>query len=336
VGALRRVLMTTDAVGGVWRYSADLAQELAARGVEVKIASLGPAPSAKQQQEIGRLVSAREYALEWMPEPWADVDRSIAWLEELAREFAPDVVHLNGYAYADAEYGAPKIVVAHSCVRSWWRAVHGSEPPATEWSEYERRVSAGLRAANAIVAPTRFMADAMAAEYGIPREQIRVIYNFSRKEPAGAGEKQELLLAAGRMWDQAKNLALLEAIRPKLDWPLLIAEGQLAREELDEAMARASIFIHPALYEPFGLAVLEAARARCALVLADIPSLRELWEGAAVFCDPRDEKAWLAMLDCVMRHEGRRKSLSEAAAVRAEQFRAGAAVQEYLKVYSAL
>ena len=38
-----------------------------------------------------------------------------------------------------------------------------------------------------------------------------------------------------------------------------------------------------ALYEPFGLAVLEAAQAGCALVLSDIPTFRELWDGAALF-----------------------------------------------------
>ncbi len=51
-------------------------------------------------------------------------------------------------------------------------------------------------------------------------------------------------------------------------------------------MGEAAIFAHPARYEPFGLAVLEAAMAGCALVLGDIPTLRELWDGAAVFVAP--------------------------------------------------
>jgi glycogen(starch) synthase len=214
--------------------------------------------------------------------------------------------------------------------------VHRCAPPEGEWAEYERRVGRGLRATDAIVAPSKFMADAITTEYGISPERIRVIHNFSLKERVAASEKQPLLLAAGRMWDQAKNLKLLEAIRPQLAWPLLVAEGQLSREELDREMARASIFVHPALYEPFGLAVLEAARARCALVLADIPSLRELWDGAAVFCDPRDEDAWVNAIDYLIGNEKDRQCLGQVAAKRAERFVAESAVHAYLGVYREL
>ncbi|HEX8375447.1 MAG TPA: hypothetical protein VF606_09745, partial [Geminicoccaceae bacterium] len=42
--ARRHVLMTTDAVGGVWTYSLDLAAALATRGVRTTLAVLGPAP----------------------------------------------------------------------------------------------------------------------------------------------------------------------------------------------------------------------------------------------------------------------------------------------------
>jgi glycosyltransferase involved in cell wall biosynthesis len=38
-----------------------------------------------------------------------------------------------------------------------------------------------------------------------------------------------------------------------------------------------------ARYEPFGLAVLEAAQAGMALVLSNTPGFRELWDGAALF-----------------------------------------------------
>jgi glycosyltransferase involved in cell wall biosynthesis len=59
---------------------------------------------------------------------------------------------------------------------------------------------------------------------------------------------------------------------------------------MDELLATASIFTAPATYEPFGLAALEAGRAGCALVLGDIPSLREVWGDAALFADPRNDE----------------------------------------------
>ena len=55
--------------------------------------------------------------------------------------------------------------------------------------------------------------------------------------------------------------------------------------------ARAGIYALPAVYEPFGLSVLEAALSGCALVLGDIPSLREIWGDAALFVPPSDHEA---------------------------------------------
>ena len=43
---MMRLLMTTDAVGGVWQYSLELAAALQA---EVTLAVLGPAPDAGQR-----------------------------------------------------------------------------------------------------------------------------------------------------------------------------------------------------------------------------------------------------------------------------------------------
>ncbi len=48
---LHKVLITTDAVGGVWSYSVDLAATLSARRVEVVLAVVGPPPSAGQRAE---------------------------------------------------------------------------------------------------------------------------------------------------------------------------------------------------------------------------------------------------------------------------------------------
>ena len=48
-------------------------------------------------------------------------------------------------------------------------------------------------------------------------------------------------------------------------------------------LARTADLRFAGAYEPFGLAVLEAAQAGCALLLSDIPTFRELWDGAALF-----------------------------------------------------
>ena len=66
--------------------------------------------------------------------------------------------------------------------------------------------------------------------------------------------------------------------------------GTLNEAELAQAYAGAAVFVSAARYEPFGLAVLEAAQAGCALLLSDIPTFRELWDGAAVFVPSEDPR----------------------------------------------
>jgi hypothetical protein len=52
-----RVLITADAVGGVWQYATDLARELVPLGVETMLAVLGPSPKAAQTRAVARLRS---------------------------------------------------------------------------------------------------------------------------------------------------------------------------------------------------------------------------------------------------------------------------------------
>jgi glycosyltransferase involved in cell wall biosynthesis len=72
------------------------------------------------------------------------------------------------------------------------------------------------------------------------------------------------------------------------------ALGSLSMVDLREEYAACGLFASAALYEPFGLAALEAAHAGTALVLSDIPTHRELWDGAAVFVPPRDAEGFAA------------------------------------------
>jgi glycosyltransferase involved in cell wall biosynthesis len=85
-------------------------------------------------------------------------------------------------------------------------------------------------------------------------------------------------------------------------------------------LGEASIFTAPALYEPFGLAILEAAASGCALVLGDIPSLRENWDGAAAFVDPDDRAALRSAINGLIANAGERVRLAMSAGCRARQF----------------
>jgi glycosyltransferase involved in cell wall biosynthesis len=345
--------MTAAAVGGVWHYALELARGLAASDVEVVLAVLGPAPASEQALAAaaidGLTLAHGGFALEWAPDADRDWDAAGSWLLDLEKAFAPDLIHLNGLAHATLPWRAPTIVVAHSCVLSWWRAVHGDNAPA-DWADYGRRTRAGLRAADLVVAPTRAFLEQVQALYG-PLPRTRCIWNGCGSFEATATAKEPLIFAAGRVWDEGKNLQALAATAHRLPWPLFIAGpgapqggsapnapwlGPLSKQAMRRWYDRAAVFVSPARYEPFGLAVLEAAMARCALVLGDLPTLRELWDGAALFVPPDDPDELVSALHALARDPELRALLGDLARSRAEGYSAARMTTRYLDAYAGL
>lgn len=356
---VRRVLMTTDAVGGVWRYSLDLAQAFRTRNVETTLALMGPPAGAAQRREASirkiRLVEST-LRLEWMDGGDDDFAAAGEWLLALERQIQPDLVHLNGYAHAALPWTSPVLVVAHSCVRTWWRAVKGAAAPA-QFDRYSSLVADGLEAADAIIAPTNAMISALRREYRV-RAATEMIPNACAA-PAILPEpkwhtKENLVLSAGRAWDEAKNIASLSRAAGRLTWPVYVAGradspdghtreldhvlliGQLPGAALREWYKRAAIYALPARYEPFGLSVLEAASAGCALVIGDIASLRENWDGAALFVTPGNDDALASAIQALIDDPEWRVELGRRAFARSAAFTINRTADEYLRVYNRL
>ncbi len=65
--------------------------------------------------------------------------------------------------------------------------------------------------------------------------------------------------------------------------------GWIPREQLYELFRTARGFIYPSTFEGFGMPVLEAMAAGVPVACSNIPPLREIAEGSAVFFDPLDE-----------------------------------------------
>lgn len=350
---IRRVLMTADAVGGVWHYALELARGLRDHDVAIVLATMGPRPTAEQRRAAAALdivLCESDYALEWMESPWDDVARAGDWLLELEARHAPDVVHLNGYSHAAFPFHAPKLLVAHSCVCSWWRAVRGEDAPP-DWDRYRHAVAAGLQSADLVVAPTRAMLDALAQHYSFATPTAVIANGRSPFDFPRAAEKDPVILSVGRLWDEAKNAATLAAVAADLPWPVRVAGdlagpdgrprsfanveslGRCTRAELAAVYSRAAIYALPARYEPFGLSVLEAALAGCALVLGDIPSLRELWHDTALFVPPNDAAALHRALATLIAAPRERQRLAALAHVRAHRFSADRMLTRYLTTY---
>ncbi len=360
-----RLLMTTDAVGGVWHYSLDAARALEAHGVQTTLAVVGPDPSPGQQVEAAGLhVMATGLPLDWAGAERPAITQAARVLAALAADY--DVVQLNQPAFASlADWPVPVLAAAHSCVATWWSMVEGDTPFPAELAWQPELMRAGLSAAAASIAPTAAFAAMLAHRHQLARVPIAVHNGRSAAPliPAFAGSstlaervavparKRDLrapssttdappldseptadaVMSCGRLWDRSKNMGILDAIAARLPYPVRLfgaAEGpngarftatyaqlygQTSAADLARHFAAQPIFAAPSLYEPFGLAVLEAAQAGCALVLADIPTFRELWDGAAIFVDPRSPRDWVAALSGPLD----RAALGEAARSRA-------------------
>ncbi len=185
-GARMRVLMTTDTVGGVWTFTQELTAGLLERGLAVCAGQLGRKPSVEQSK---RGASAMEHGGSGFDfesrrgaagvdagqrrRPISDAEPSAAMT---LREFEPDVFHSNQFCFG-ALRPIPKLVTAHSDVLSWAAACREAPLEDSAWlRQYQRLVSAGLAGADAVVAPTRWMLEALSRQLHVSRA-LQVIPN---------------------------------------------------------------------------------------------------------------------------------------------------------------
>jgi glycogen(starch) synthase len=354
--ATRHVLMTTDAVGGVWTYALDLAEGFAEHGVRVTLAVLGPAPDAAQRAQAEAIPGLRlvetDLDLDWTAPTPAALAAAAEGLRALVRDSDADLVHLNSPGLAAGQiFDRPVVSVVHSCLATWWSDVRQTAMP-DDFRWRTQRHWQGLLASDAVIAPSAAFANDTARTYEIPRPFV--VHNGRRAPARFIWPKQRSVCTAGRLWDDGKNIAVLDAAAARIDAPLLAAGplsgpngerrrlaharalGPMPAQAVRRTFAQARVFASAALYEPFGLAVLEAAQARCALVLSDIPTFRELWEGAALFAPANDPEAFAETIQTLLDDPDQADRLAEAAAERATRYGVGAMVQGVLDVYGAL
>lgn len=333
-----RILMTVDAVGGVWRYAMELARGLIAHDVEFLFAGLGPKPSraqAKEALKLGKLVWLEE-PLDWIAPNEVALRGLPEKLCRLAQEEEADLLHLNLPSQAagmDTEL--PVLVVSHSCVVSWWHTMR-EEPFPKEWEWIKHRNAEGLARADAVIAPSGSHARAIGQCYG-EQPRLSVVHNAISAFLQGM-DKEPFVFAAARWWDEGKNARVLDEAAAVAPWPVVMAGstnspnghmvpisnavhlGEISHAEVLAQLRRASVVVSPSLYEPFGLSVLEGARAGAALVLSDIRTYRELWSDAAIFFDPRDPEALVRALERVTSDAAMSAEMGARALARSRRF----------------
>jgi glycosyltransferase involved in cell wall biosynthesis len=290
----------------------------------------------------------------------SDIAESTSFLQSVIERTRPDVLHLNQYCYGSLDARVPRLMVAHSDVFSWWNAVHGTRPPRSLWSSwYETTVNRGLSGANMVVAPSQWMMDELVHHYNVPARR-KIVYNG--RSPSlfdAARPKANCALSVGRVWDHGKQIALLLSCRPAVpvrivgpmeapatgaaSWAAAaVAEtievcGAREESELRALYAEAGTYIATSRYEPFGLAPVEAALSRCAIVANDLPIFHELWGDAALFFRRNDTQALETVLQQLTGDPNLRSEYGDRAYQRArERFDAERMVMEYEGLYQEL
>lgn len=354
-----RVLLTTDTVGGVWTFTRELAGGLLKAGHLVALVSFGRDTSATQEawvRETQETWSTRFYfessttPLEWMDGNAQTFDEGAKVLRSVAARFRPDLLHASQFCWGALDLHTPTVITAHSDVLSWAEACRPSGLEDSDWLRtYVRLVTKGLAAARAIVAPTRWMAATVRRHFPVCSE-VRIVANgvsSSSKEDHKPEARAMRALCVGRVWDEGKGMDLLA----QGEWPMPVdvagevefeggqakiagvrALGMLGEVELEREMRATAVYICCSIYEPFGLAAVEAGLCGCAVVCRDTASLREVWGDAAIYFS--DGSSLRMVLGKFMDDEELLARMQGLARNRAGLYTVAAMVEGYLQVYA--
>jgi len=358
------VLVTADTLSGSWAYTRELVAGLVTRGVRVTLVSFGEIPLPEQTAWMDHLhgldYRPTAFRLEWMQEAEGDLPESSAFLVSLVRELKPDVLHLNQFCHGDLPVDALRVVMAHSDLITWRKAVQDHTPRRNPPKWYRERIERGIEGADAVVAPSAWMLDQISASYVRPRRG-EVIY--PGRNPILFNPyitKDDSVMAVGRLVDVGKQVFLLTQhehpvpvcivgaehtvavprIPIRADVKVAVAETSVAicgpqtEAQLRALYSRASVFAATARYDPLGLQLMEAAFSRCAIVANDIPGFREMWGDAALYFRTNDAASLADRIRRLNEDRPMRRAYGELAYSRArERFTSKRMIDNYQQLY---
>ena len=306
-----KILMTADAVGGVWQYATDLSAELTQAGHRLVLALLGPPPSRAQREQACAIPGTRlvetGLPLDWLssgPEP---VMRAAERIARLAAEEGADLIHCNSPALAGAvRFPAPVVAVSHGCLATWWQAAR-TEPLAPDYRWHREMTRQGLLAADTVVAPSASHAGTVQRVYELPACPL-VVHNGRplQEAPSAQGMTLRSALTVGRLWDDVKGARVLDDVAGRLAVPFLAA-GALRGPPGAE-------------FVPWHLRALGQLEGN----------------GAAIFVDPTNSAGFAGAIAGVVDDQARRCELGQAAARRASRFTPAATARGMAAIYRSL
>jgi glycosyltransferase involved in cell wall biosynthesis len=289
-------------IGGSERYLLTLLPALAERGVEVRFLGLDDPARAPDP-----FYEALTVPYERLSAP-RDVDPALAW--RIARvAHGADLVHTH-LVHADV-YGA---LGARRLVST----KHNDDPFRAAAFRYVERALA--RRASSVIAITHALARFQVERVGLPADKIEVIHYGLDEVPRAWGDNPPddvpadvpVLLAVCRLEPQKGLDVAIRALAEIPDAHLVVLGEGPQRAELERLgdervhlpgrvpdvaawLDRADLLVHPARWEGFGLALLEAMLASLPVVATNVSSIPEVVaDGETGILVPADDPAALA------------------------------------------
>jgi glycosyltransferase involved in cell wall biosynthesis len=355
-------------MSGAWTYARELVTGLVTRGIRVTLVTFGEVPLPDQTTWMDGLHGLEycptAFRLEWMDDAPRDLRESSEFLANVVRELRPDLLQLHQFCHADLPVDVPRVIMAHGDLITWSLAVQGCMPRATRWLRgYRETVIRGIEAADALVAPSAWLLQALRSTYTSPRREA-VIY--PGRNPIFFNpyiNKDDSVLSIGRLIDAGKQVFLLT--RNTHPFPICIVSaeqtvpmpripiradvkvstppstvairGPQTDAQLRALYSHAAIYAATPRYEPLGIAALDAAFSRCAIVANDIPCFREVWGDAALYFRTNDAASLALTLRQLDSDRPLRQAYANRAFARArERFTTHRMIDQYLDLYRSL
>ena len=367
-GGSVRILVTTDTFSGVWTYTRELVSGLVTQGARVVLVSFGEIPLPHQTSWMqglhGLEYHPTAFRLDWMQEGEQDFHAAQDYLCSVIHDSRPDLLHLNQLSFGALPVETPRLVIAHGDIITWWLSVHGREPASSAWLDwYRETIVHGLERAEAVVTTSRWMEEMLRLAYGDGFESYVVAPGRNPIYFNPFVTKEESVLAIGRLWDTGKQVALLTQhshgmpvcivgadhtippppvpiradVRVSTGKHEISVKGAQTESQLRTLYSKTTIFAATSRYEPVGLASIEAAFSRCALVANDMPVYRELWGDAALYFECNDAGSLSETLAQLHQDPEMARLYGTRAYNRArERFTARRMVDDYLRLYRQL
>ena len=362
------VLVTADSLSGSWTYTRELVTGLVTRGVRVTLVSFGEIPLPDQTSWMDHLhgldYRPTAFRLEWMQEAEEDLPESSAFLAALVRELRPDVLHLNQFCYGNLPVDVPargngsrRLDHLDACCPQSRAAPGGIADLVSQHGSQRPGRRGCSRRALRMDARSHFglLCAAAAGEVIYPGRNPIFFNPYVNKD--------DCVLAVGRLVDAGKQVFLLTQqphpvpvcivgaehtvpmpripiradVKVDTEQTSVAIRGPQTEAQLRALYSRASIYAATARYEPLGMAALEAAFSRCAIVANDIPSFREIWGDAALYFRTNDAASLAENIRMLNADRPMRRAYAELAYSRArERFTTKRMIDDCLQLYRSL